>query len=284
MPTRSTFREERFHHGSMSYQASVRWSGVSQWLCTSLWVLSVWLPVSASRANPTGCPVTMSAASICSSEQAQAHTQCRYPQGSCACTLVPPCNGAVRNPSPGAALDYHWVCLPADCPSDPERQAGKACRTPGKVCTYGSCPQVSYRCGEGGWAVDDIGSLPPSSAASVGPMPTQAGGSPIQSETPRVQPSSASPGAKEHPTSKPAWRVCPSHSSFTCQPVQQGVAASEHRPPPKVCGCPPRCQSGYRLMASLSGQTWPDGSEKAQYICVPPNAGSPPSVARPNSL
>jgi len=108
---------------------------------------------------------------------------CSYPQGRCVCTPVRPCSGAARNPSLCAALDYRWVCLPTDCPGNPKGQVGKVCRTPSQVCTYGSSPQVSYRCESSGWVEDGIGRLPPSSAAAIGPVPTEAGGSFIKSES-----------------------------------------------------------------------------------------------------
>lgn len=282
--------EEGSREGRSVRRAGLRLVGAPWWVGAGLWGLSAWLTADSSHAGSASCPAAMSAGLACSSEQAQAHQRCSYPQGSCVCALVPPCNGAALAPGPGAA-ERRWECLPAGCPSDPVSQTGKACSTPGQECTYGSCPQISYRCEPSGWALQSVSSTPPSSGAAVGPRPqiagaAETGGSRVASEPSRgaasAQPGGASGSGTTHQTAKPSWQACSGKGSFTCQSVQQGVAASEHRPPPKVCGCAPRCPSGYRLMASMSGTTWPDGSEKAAYSCVPPNAGSPPSVARPH--
>lgn len=86
---------------------------------------------------------------------------------------------------------------------------------------------------------------------------------------------------KTSPHPKPAWQVCASGRKFTCETVEQGVAASPQHPPPRVCGCPPTCPPQHRPRATLSDKTWPDGSSRASYSCEGPNAGRPPSAARP---
>lgn len=86
---------------------------------------------------------------------------------------------------------------------------------------------------------------------------------------------------KTSPPPKPAWQVCASGRKFTCETVEQGVAASPQHPPPRVCGCPPTCPPQHRPRATLSDKTWPDGSSRASYSCEGPNAGRPPSAARP---
>ena len=87
---------------------------------------------------------------------------------------------------------------------------------------------------------------------------------------------------KTAPHPKPAWQVCASGRKFTCETVEQGVAASPQHPPPRVCGCPPKCPPQHRPHATLSDKTWPDGSNRASYSCEGPNAGRPPSAARQN--
>jgi hypothetical protein len=78
---------------------------------------------------------------------------------------------------------------------------------------------------------------------------------------------------------KPAWQQCPSGRAFRCEPVQQGVAASPDRPPPLVCGCPPKCSRFQVPHATLSDKKWPDGSNRANYSCIAFNSPPPPSAA-----
>ncbi len=90
---------------------------------------------------------------------------CNYPEGSCYCGIATPCSGAEPDPAEIAAIPPTWQCRatppavrPDGCPG--VEPGDVACKTEGKVCSWGDCCFTQMTCTKGEWLMTG-GGCPP---------------------------------------------------------------------------------------------------------------------------
>jgi hypothetical protein len=169
---------------------------------------------------------------------------CTYPEGHCECVRSIPCSGVPHPPG-----EPQWRCQQKRTDGCPDAQPapGAACMKPGKKCSYGSCGAMELTCEAKTrkWVVSGVVAPPPS------------------------RPDAGAPPRPIPATNEPAWKRCPAHHHFGCEPRSQGIAPAPGETIPEVCGCLPTCPS-FRsvLIAQEAEGRWPDGTRKGRFTCA----------------
>ena len=208
----------------------------------------------ATAGPDAACPPTFKQATGACDPRVSAGQVCTYPEGRCTCARTVPCSGV---PSPPG--EPRWKCQAARTDGCPEHQPaqGAACTKPGKKCSYGDCGSLELTCDAKTrkWFISG-GVGPPPSAPGAGPLPR-----PVPVAKPAPQPATPAP--------KAAWKHCPAHEHFGCEPRSQGIAPAPGETIPEVCGCIPSCApSRSVLIAQDADGAWPDGTRKGTFTCA----------------
>lgn len=109
----------------------------------------------------TTCAATFAAMPVRTSCAGAEDKTCAFAEGTCRCAGQSYCGGV---PPPRELLDELakpvWQCEAARTDGCPEQAPTGACKTPGKVCSYGDCCVRSVTCTKGTWVPGQM-SCPP---------------------------------------------------------------------------------------------------------------------------